>query len=305
MIDAREIGGYFELDSGKGNTPLPNGVLLNSGRSALRHIVRQIGVKRIHVPYYTCPVVWDALKAEGCDLDFYEIDEELYPMSRFPKEDFVLYTNYFGCCGMKVDALASDYPRLIVDCAQAYYAQPKGLASFSSPRKFFGLPDGGIAYGVDSVSYDLDDSRNRMDYLVLRREKKTAEGYAAYRRAEDSLDELPILFMSPKTRSMLGHVKVDRYAEIRKSNFEYLDSQLKTRFRISRSSDDVPMAYPYLADDAVLRQRLIAEQIYVATYWPKLPQTCKDLQLRVIPLPIDQRYDLGDMERVLGVIQRH
>lgn len=31
----KEIGGYFELDPGGGRTPLPNGVLLNSGRNAV------------------------------------------------------------------------------------------------------------------------------------------------------------------------------------------------------------------------------------------------------------------------------
>ena len=35
-IAMKEIGGYFELDPGGGDTPLPNGVLLNLGRNALR-----------------------------------------------------------------------------------------------------------------------------------------------------------------------------------------------------------------------------------------------------------------------------
>ena len=134
MSNANVIGGYFVKDSGEGRTPLPAGVLLNSGRNALRHIVRNLGVKYIHVPFYTCPVVWDALKVEGCELVFYEVGVDLKPRTVFPKNDFVLYTNYFGCCGGIVDELATDYPNLIVDCAQAYYASPKGVASFSSPR---------------------------------------------------------------------------------------------------------------------------------------------------------------------------
>lgn len=32
----KEIGGYFELDPGGGITPLPDGVLLISGRNVLR-----------------------------------------------------------------------------------------------------------------------------------------------------------------------------------------------------------------------------------------------------------------------------
>ena len=40
MNNVKAIGGYFELDGGGGASHLPNGVLLNSGRNALRHIVR-------------------------------------------------------------------------------------------------------------------------------------------------------------------------------------------------------------------------------------------------------------------------
>ena len=41
MSNAQAIGGYFELDGVGGTSPLPDGVLLNSGRNALRHIVRE------------------------------------------------------------------------------------------------------------------------------------------------------------------------------------------------------------------------------------------------------------------------
>lgn len=128
----REIGGYFELDPGGGDTPLPNGVLLNSGRNALRHIVRMQKIKSIWVPDYTCPVVWDALKAERCELRFYSIGSDMLPIEKIPRTDFILYTNYFGCCGKNVEMLAVEYPNLIVDCAQAYHAKPKGRASFCS-----------------------------------------------------------------------------------------------------------------------------------------------------------------------------
>ena len=305
MNNVKAIGGYFELDGGGGTSPLPEGVLLNSGRNALRHIVRELGVKRIHVPYYTCPVVWDALKAEGCELGFYEIDEDLKPRTRFPRNDFVLYTNYFGCCGGKVDELAVDYPNLIVDNAQAYYARPKGRASFSSPRKFFGVPDGGVAYGVDfkpcGDGYLLDDSRERMAHLDLRKNGEVEKGYAAFKNAEASLDGAEIMCMSPETHRMLGLIDKKRYADIRISNFAFLDNVLHTEFPFHRSSDDVPMVYPYITDNPQLRSSLIQEKIYVASYWPGVCN-CGNLRERILPLPIDQRYGEEDMERLLAAI---
>lgn len=84
----KEIGGYFELDPGGGNTPLQNGVLLNSGRNALRHIVRQLKIKSMWVPEYTCPVVWDALKAEKCELKFYSIGADMLPTKKLVHRSF-------------------------------------------------------------------------------------------------------------------------------------------------------------------------------------------------------------------------
>ena len=305
MDNIKAIGGYFERDSGVGRVALPDGVLLNSGRNALRHIVRTLRVKQIHVPYYTCPVVWDALKAEGCELEFYEIGADFKPRKRFPHDDFVLYTNYFGCCGSKVDELAEDYPNLIVDNAQAYYARPKGRASFSSPRKFFGVPDGGIAYGVNfkpyGAEYLLDDSRLRMSHLDLRKKGEVEKGYAAFKNAEASLDGAVIMRMSQETRRILGHIDKKSYADTRISNFAFLDNVLHTEFPFHRSSDDVPMVYPYITDNPQLRSSLIQEKIYVASYWPGVCN-CGNLRERILPLPIDQRYGEEDMERLLAVI---
>lgn len=304
MTTLKEIGGYFERDPGNGNTPLPNGILFNSGRNALRHIVRALGVKRIHVPYYTCPVVWDALKAEGCEMMFYEIDSQMYPKKRFSKDDFVLYTNYFGCCGGKVDNLASDYKNLIVDCAQAYYAKPKGVASFSSPRKFFGVPDGGVAYGVQLDSgclYEADDSSRRCAHLNLRAEGRTAEGYEFYRASELSLDGAPVLAMSKQSREMLSKVDAESARIARMQNFNFLNEFLKSSFPFELSADDVPMVYSFVSEDLQLRQKLIAKKIFVATYWHGA-DSIENLHYRIIPLPIDQRYDVTDMKRVVEML---
>ena len=285
-----EIGGYFELDSGGGNVPLPDGVLLNSGRNALRHIVRQLKIKSIWVPDYTCPVVWDALKAEQCELRFYSIGKDMLPAEKFSHDDFVLYTNYFGCCGKNVDMLAAEYPNLIVDCAQAYHAKPKGLASFCSPRKFFGVADGGIAFGVDTAAYEQDDSSARQQHLIVRKERGASAGYPLFQEAEASLIDAPIRMMSVATAEALRHVDVETAIRKRRENFSFLHERLHTAFPLSLADDDVPMVYPYVTNDATLRSRLIANKIYVAKYWPGLSPAENALAERIIPLPIDQRY---------------
>lgn len=299
----KEIGGYFELDPGGGNTPLPNGVLLNSGRNALRHIVRQLKIKSIRVPDYTCPVVWDALKAETCELRFYSIGSDMLPTEKMPRNDFVLYANYFGCCGKNVEMLAAEYPNLIVDCAQAYLAQPKGRASFCSPRKFLGVADGGVAFGVGDAVCEQDDSSARQRHLIVRQEKGASAGYPFFQAAEESLVDAPIRTMSEVTTAALRKFDVKTAIQKRRENFAFLHERLHTVFRLSLAEDDVPMVYPYVTDDMALRLRLISKKIYVAKYWPGLlSSAANSLAERIIPLPLDQRYGGEDMLRIWEVL---
>lgn len=303
MGNERAIGGYFELDPGRGHAELPNGVLLNSGRNALRHIVRKLKIRCIHIPYYICPVVADALAAEGCDVYRYSLNENMFPDRDFKTEDFVLYVNYFGCCGRKVDALAKRYPNLIVDCAQAYFAKPKGRASFSSPRKFFGVPDGGVAYGVEPSDYEVDgDTVKRMAHLIERRDNgATPYGYALFRGSEASFDGAEIRAMSMTTQSILSRVELQPAKDRRIENFVYLREHLPTVFPFDLSEDDVPMVYPYMTDNPNLRTRLIENNVFVASYWPGVRDGvlhCK----KIVPLPIDHRYDIADIERIRGLV---
>ena len=61
---------------------------------------------------------------------------------------------------------------MIVDNAQALFAEPiQGVKSVYSPRKYVGIPDGGIAYieaGLDINQYDRDVSYERCSHLLKR-----------------------------------------------------------------------------------------------------------------------------------------
>ena len=66
------------------------------------------------------------------------------------------------------------------------------------------------------------------------------------------------------------------------------------------------MIYPLMTSRSTeLRQKLIGNKIFVATYWPNVSEWCKEgaveneLCSETVPLPIDQRYDLNDMKRIL------
>ena len=70
----------------------------------------------------------------------------------------------------------------------------------------------------------------------------------------------------------------------------------------------VPLVYPFLSPRKNLRQQLIANQIFVATYWPDLeklgdiPSFERFLQEHLLPLPLDQRYEPKDLQRIVEII---
>lgn len=59
----KDIGGYFGLElPRRGGFPHDDGVLLNSGTSALQYLLQSLdGVRRVWTPYYTCHTVSDAI----------------------------------------------------------------------------------------------------------------------------------------------------------------------------------------------------------------------------------------------------
>jgi len=299
----REIGGYFGLECGRASCP-QDGVRLNSGRNAIRLAARAYGAKTAFLPRYTCPVVKAALVDEGCEVREYGLDARMMPAESLPADAFVVCNNYFGVMGRNVAELATHYRNLIVDNAQAFYAKPVGRAAAYSPRKFFGLPDGGIAVGegLSAEGLDLDHSSARCSHLLKRHDLGAAAGYDDFHREGAQLEHAPILRMSPLTETLMGNVDYAGARERRLKNFAILHEKLQSSFPFAMSDDDVPMVYPLVTDDAGLRARLIAEKIYVATYWPDVVG-CDRLRDSILPLPIDQRYGEEDMNRILEVIR--
>jgi hypothetical protein len=300
----KEIGGYFELDGTHGKLPWIPTVTLNSARNALRYILRAHGVKEIFVPRYTCQVVFDAIAAENCQIHLYEINENLSPAQQFPAQAFILANNYFGICGRNIDALESLYPNLIVDDAQSFYARPRGLASFSSPRKFFGLPDGGLAFLKKHLDeeFEIDTSYERCAHLLKRVDVNAQSAYADFCKNDKALENAEIKTMSKLTERILSMQDFNWARKRRLENFSFLHKTLgpENRLRINLAKDDVPMVYPFLCENDGLREKLISKKIFVARYWPN----CVWNQ-NLLALPIDQRYDITDMKIILEAINEN
>jgi hypothetical protein len=312
------IGGYFELESSDRSLYHDDAVALNTGRNAFEYILQAGDYSRIFIPEYTCNVLLQPLLRLGLPYQTYSIDSQFEPdfnYAQLTASDAFLYTNYYGLKDHFISGLASQIPNLIIDNAQAFFSKPDaGFDAFYSARKFFGVPDGGFAYVRRRLdkSIEKDESRGRIGHLMIRAELDAESGYASFAQNEDALNNNPVRRMSALTERLLKMIDYEKHAAIRRRNYLYLQDALQSRNGISLPlpAGAVPMTFPYLDErNESLRQRLIEQRIYVARYWPEVLNLCSrdSVEYRyaaaLIPLPIDQRTTIQDLDLIIKTIK--
>ncbi len=318
MTSCDAIGGYFELETAQKVFAPEGAVNLNSARNCLAYILRAGRVGHVHVPRYLCDVALEPLERMGVAYDFYGIAEDLEiadDITLMDDSDALLVVNYFGVMDDYMTSLAGSYGRqAILDCSQAFYFPPAlPSPTFYSPRKFFGVPDGGILYTEDRLEEDLaeDVSYARFTHLVKRIDLGSEAAYADFKRDEAGLDGQPVRAMSKLTRRLLGSVDMEAPRLQRLRNFTYLHERLRaTNLLNVATTAKGPLCYPYYSGDDNLREKLITEKVFVPTYWSSVMEWCKptdveyQLAKNIIPLPIDQRYGEQHMQKIVELVHR-
>lgn len=307
------IGGYFELELPRGEAYHKDLLALNSGRNALEYILRARGYQHISIPYYTCDVLLEPIRKLNIKYDFYSLNEYLEPetLPATNAASAFLYTNYFGLKAAYIQKLSSIIPNLIVDACQAFFYKPlKGIDTFYSPRKFFGVPDGGYVSCDIKLQNDfpVDISIDRFSHLLIRIDKCAEAGYEDFKYDDASLCNQPIKKISKLTRALLNSIDYQTSLNKRNENFLYLHSFLKDKNSLQwleEDSIDGPMIYPFYSTNPELRKTLIDHQIYVAKYWPNVfDRVAKESNEykyyeNLMPLPIDQRYDEKELNFII------
>jgi hypothetical protein len=309
------IGGYFELELKKNEEYHKDALSLNTGRNALEYILKTNTYTKLYIPYFTCDVLLQPILKLKLKFEFYSIDEKLEPIfdySKMEEGECFLYTNYFGLKDSFVKQLSEKCKNVIIDNAQSFYSKPiSNLSTFYSPRKFFGIPDGGYLYTSKIIEEDLDQdlSYDRFDHLLKRIDLSPEEGSKYFSLNNEKLNNLPIRKMSNLTKRMLESFDYDLIAKKRIDNYLFLDEKLGklNKLKINFDKNQVPMVYPFWGNNE-LRKKLIENRIYCATYWPNVKEWTRPSSLEyklseeMIYLPIDQRYDLKEMELIVNMI---
>lgn len=308
------IGGYFEFELSQGEGEYhPCALRYQSARAAFLALLRAGHPDAIWLPWYICDSMVEAATMGGIPVRRYQLDKQLRVLdANLGARDWLLYVNYFGVCAANVSATLArfDPAKVIIDNSQAFYDKPHDcLASIYSPRKFFGVPDGG--YLITQLAVPAPEkidkgSLKRCQHLLQRLEHGPEPGYSSFVQAESSLSGQEPRRMSTLTQTLLGRIPYLEIREKRRANFCQLHAHLaaSNQFPLSLQGREVPLCYPYLAPEPYATRTLYSQRIYLPCYWPEVvsPVFESGLAKSVLFLPCDQRMTSTLTDRLLSVL---
>lgn len=316
------LGGYLELELPETNWSwLANARKFNSARTAFVSLVDQLNIETVWLPRFICNTLIDALSGQGVTLHFYNLsdDFDIKDDLLIDRRSLIIYVNYFGVCSRQAKETAVNYGQnnVVIDNSQALFSdQFEALATICSPRKFFGLPDGGLLYSTDKrikqPKQRDDSSESRMAHLISRITNRPEEAYQEYLRAEDAISKLPVQAMSCLTERLLHSVDYWRAKVTRSRNAQYLHERLHQYNHLNLNIDETvaPLCYPFLPSvETATKADLIREGIFVPTYWREVLSRVEknsfewNLATNGLFLPCDQRYSEDDMDRLISLLE--
>lgn len=311
-----EIGGYIELDTYSLPILHKDAIALNCGRNALAYLIEANQIKKIFMPSFICSSIIDICKKYNIDIIFYEIDINFKPVSIAAQNyDWVYIVNYYGQLKKEqIDFYKAKFTNLIIDNAQAYFdVAYTNVHTIYTCRKFFGVSDGAFLYTNRKLDKDfpIDLSYNRINYILGRYEKTASEFYHEYVNNNKRFMDEPIKKMSKLTLNLLHALNYESISKTRKENFMYLHSNLKKFNNLNLIIPEGPFSYPfYINGGEKLRYVLQKKRIYIPTLWPNVldnpfsSELEKHMALNILPLPIDQRYTVKEMDKLIKEIKK-
>ncbi len=324
--EERAIGGFFELEIPKAATSYHlKAMALSTGRACLVAYLGHMKPSRAFLPHYTCDATLAPFKTLDVEICFYELDDKFSPVGvpALKNDDCLVMTNYWGLQRDIAVQLGDRFQdQLIVDNTHDFFWQcdRKPFWSFTSARKWFGVPDGAYLYaptGLPENDILPDDIvRNNaisLQHAVERRKGNQQHAFLEYQEYERTLG-VTLRRISTYSESLLSHVDMTSVAQKRKRNFETLEARFESTNQLAASlraqTEAIPFAYPYVPRTAIARERLHSQNIYVPQLWTDVLNRKSNHCLNskrwsndLLPLPIDHRYGHAAMQRIANAIE--
>lgn len=261
-------------------------IKLNLARNCLKYICKAYGINKILLPYYTCPVVWNSLREENCEVKFYHIDKDFLPTEKFKKNDFILYTNYFGINSKNCKKLAKKYPNIIIDNSQGFFSEPLGLASFNSLRKFFNVQNGAYLFTSKQLEQVFEVDKIELQPVSMQ------EDYEKFLKNELFLDaQKQIKTISPKVEKMMNDIDFEAESIKRVRIFKQYEKVLKNfnNIQLDLNSGDIPYCYPFSPNSEIIKRKLWSKNLVLLQLWKNFPKSFIESEFLndTIALPLD------------------
>lgn len=314
----KEIGGYFEFENLIKKEYHHNLLSFSSARNCLIYLIKKRNIKKIFLPYYLCDVIKNACYKNQIEVIFYNIDEDFYPMvdeKEINADSYLYIVNYYGIFNKKeIISFKEKYKYIILDNTHSFFQKSIiGVDTIYNCRKYFGVPDGAyLATDLEKDEFiETGKSFERFSHLIGRYERSAGEFYAEFKKADATFDDEELFYMSKFTKNLMGAIDYKFVKKRRNENYRYLCDILKEYNEFKLDGKNIDFMYPFLIKDAKnLREELIRNKIFVPILWPNVLEDCLEESVEykyannILPLPIDQRYDIDDMKVIVKLIKK-
>jgi len=331
------IGGMFGLvEFFKINSQPPpflnkKELLLTNARSGINILSTLLRPSKVWMPSFLCDVMVTAV--QNIDVEFYDVDSHLHVsrdwLNTVQSGELVVFIDYFG---FPFDpSLAKQIKErggwVLEDASQALLSSHVGKNSdfvLFSPRKFLGVPDGGILRNNTSIDFSevqltsapAEWWLSAFGATILRREYDLYGGKRHWFNIFQETDKNGPL--GPYAMSELSRILLENsfdYSSIsqkRRDNYQLLNSYLSEIALFPELAHDVvPLGYPIcLTNRDYIKRILFENNVYPPVHWPIFGIVPKEfeeshkLSNTILTLVCDQRYTLSDMEKTANIILR-
>lgn len=316
----KPIGGFFELELSKGNSVYhDNALKLSTGRACFNYILKNTKPTKVYLPFYCCNALYEPLTINNIDYEFYGIDNnlELVELPVLKPDELIVYCDFFGIKTQYTNSLFNIFgKRLVIDNTHSFFHKGyKSNYSFTSARKYFGVPDGAFLYTPTDhiIKENIDRNENisithNLDRLMGFQEKAFSE-FLEYEKALGSKIE----GISVLSERLLSNVNFETVRKIRNNNFNFLKKELGEFNKLKIDTNEVDnFCYPLLLAEPIGKRDLSNQQIFIPNLWIEITKRpnaldykfeCK-ISTELLPLPIDHRYTDKDLSQVVAAIKK-
>lgn len=317
-----------------------NAYFLDSGRNAIKLLLKIINKGEVLLPEYICDSVIEAFS--GNKVNYYRLKEDLTIDlddlgSRINNKTSVVFImHYFGALQPKdildqiKDMKSKNDFIIIEDTTHSLFSQVQTIGDYCvcSLRKWFAIPDGGVIYSQNSLAFceyeKLDLNRNidkaygmLLKTLFLDKKMDTNLLYRKiFVETENEFDKsYQIKKISNFSKYLLNCYDISHLRTKRKDNYSQLLKEieligLKTSVRIEKEWCPFVLTININERDK-FREYLMRNKIYCAVHWPlngtplHKNLSARKRSSRMISLPIDQRYGFKEMKYLAEVLKRY